>query len=64
MRRVEADARHEHVVRPHQEADHRDAHARPGDRVVPEDVLPAEAGMTSLITPMPGRIMMYTAGWE
>ena len=44
QRRVRRDSRHEHVVRPHEEAEDGNRQAREGDERVAEDALAREAG--------------------
>ena len=62
--RVHGLATDEHVVPPDEEAQHGDGDAGKGHEVIAEDALPAKQVISSLITPMAGKIMMYTAGCE
>jgi len=48
----------EHVVAPHEEAQHRDRDGAHGDERVAKMCLRLKATINSLITPMAGRIMM------
>ena len=65
MNRLSGD---EHVMAPNQETDHRDGKTGEGNDAVAEYPLARETGekvvINSLITPMAGRIMIYTAGCE
>ncbi len=54
----------EHVVAPHEKAEHGDRQAGEGDEAVAEDAVAREAAISSLITPIAGSTMMYTAGCE
>ena len=58
QRGIERRAGHEHVMAPHQEADHRDRDAAPDDEFVAEEPLAREGGNDLADTPKPGRIMM------
>ena len=49
---------------PNQEAEHRNPQAGECNEVISENMLPRKAEISSLMMPMPGRIMMYTAGCE
>ena len=57
-RRVDRLARHEHVVAPHQEPEHRDAEARERHERVPEHRLAAECGDELADHPIAGSTMM------
>ncbi len=49
---------------PDQGAEKRNCEGRVSNELVSENDLWANVGMISVIAPMAGRIMMYTAGWE
>ena len=52
------------MVPPREEADERDTERGVGNGPIAEMFLRENAQTHSLMTPMPGRIMMYTAGCE